>query len=308
MAFDTPILLITFNRPSHTLKVFERIREVKPKYLFVASDGPRQDHPDDVGRITQVRNLISTGIDWDCELKTLFRNENLGCGHGPAEAITWFFDQAEEGIILEDDCLPAMSFFTFCQNLLAKYRSDTRVMAISGFNYFGEWQIDNCDYFFSDGGNWGWASWRRAWKLFDYEMTSWISSDVERKKDVLDFYPNFDALYEKIVAQNYDAWDIQWHYARLYHRGVSITPVVNLVENIGFDHFGTHTTSDFSGFSKLKSNQKFSFGNQLKGPKDVQIDLDFRYKLLESLSEPEQCKFVLQPFVNLLRKLKNKLA
>jgi hypothetical protein len=307
MAFETPILFITFNRPSHTSKVFERIREVKPKYLFVVSDGPRPNHPDDAEKIMKVRELVCAGIDWDCELKTLFRQENLGCGYGPANAITWFFSQIEEGIILEDDCLPSASFFRFCRNLLAEYRDETRVMAVSGFNYFGKWQSDNYDYFFSDGGNWGWASWRRAWKLFDYEMSSWLSSDAERKKDILAFYPDFDALYKKIIEQNYDAWDIQWHYARLYHQGVSITPVVNLVENIGFDNFGTHTTSDFSGFSNLKSNEMLSF-DKLKGPKDIQIDLAFRYKLLESLAGPRQKKIIFEPFVNLLRKLKKQLA
>lgn len=107
---STPVLFIVFNRVQTTQQVFDRIKQVQPKYLFVAADGPRPDKPDDIQKCADTRKIIEQ-IDWDCELKTLFREENRGCGYGPAEAITWFFEHVEYGIILEDDCLPSLSFF-----------------------------------------------------------------------------------------------------------------------------------------------------------------------------------------------------
>jgi hypothetical protein len=118
--FETPILFLIFNRPDLTHIVFNRIREVKPKYLFVAADGPREDHPEDQRKCEEARTKVLNSIDWDCEVKTLFRDKNLGCGLAVSQAITWFFGHVEEGIILEDDTLPSISFFQFCQELLKK--------------------------------------------------------------------------------------------------------------------------------------------------------------------------------------------
>lgn len=298
--FDTPILLLIFNRPDHTAKVFARIREVKPRYLFVAADGPRPMRPEDAEKCLIVRELVTNGVDWECELKTLFRDKNLGCGHGPADAISWFFNEVEAGIILEDDCLASHSFFKFCEILLKEYKDDSQVLAISGFNYFGEWRKKEIDYFFSDGGNWGWASWRRAWHLFDFNMATWQTANEDTKERILQFYPDFENLYHKIVDQNYDAWDIQWHYARLYHNGFSITPSVNLVQNIGFDEQASHTKKSFSSFAKLKAID-ISVSRKLKRPSEKKMDLNFRNALIALLNSREKDDSVVIPFRKILR-------
>ncbi|MCU0355758.1 MAG: nucleotide-diphospho-sugar transferase, partial [Cytophagales bacterium] len=161
--------MIVFNRPQTTERVFSAIRKVRPQKLYVAADGPRADKADEAEK-TRLTREIATRVDWDCEVKTLFRDENVGCGLGPATAISWLFEQEERGIILEDDCQPSESFFLFCEEVLKRYESDNRVMQVSGMNPLGDWCHDpDYDYYFSEAGiTWGWATWRRAWRSYDY--------------------------------------------------------------------------------------------------------------------------------------------
>lgn len=300
MTLQTPVLLLVFNRPSHTAKILESIREVKPRLLFVAADGPRENRPEDKEKCKEVRDLIKTGVDWDCELKTLFREENLGCGHGPADAITWFFNQVEDGIILEDDCLPSISFFDFCSLMLKKYRTDRQIIAISGFNFFGEWNSEKYDYFFSDGGNWGWATWRRGWNLFDYQMSAWKTMEVEKQNRVLDFYPDFQKIYDLITVNDYDAWDIQWHFARLITDGLTVTPSRNLVRNIGFDSNATHTFDSGNPLAAIASFE-INIAHDIR-PSDKKIDLEYRRKILEQ-SQPSSRNNLIRNVKHILRRI-----
>ena len=168
MRFDVPILFLVYNRPDTTATVFEEIRKQKPKQLFVAADGPRTDMPGDAEKCKNTRELVMNGIDWECETKTLFRDNNLGCGLAVSNAITWFFKNVEEGIILEDGTLPDQSFFTYCKVLLEKYRYDDKLKMISGNNFQqGKWRGDGSYYFSAYSHIWGWASWRRTWKEYD---------------------------------------------------------------------------------------------------------------------------------------------
>src|SRR5882762_10017668 len=146
--FTTPVLFLIFNRPETTRRVMEAIRKIRPKKLYIAADGPRPDREDDVDKCREVREIASV-IDWDCDVTKLFRKENLGCGKGPSSAITWFFEHETEGIILEDDCLPSPSFFSFCAELLERYRYDTRIMEIGGNNFEKGISTGKDSYFFS---------------------------------------------------------------------------------------------------------------------------------------------------------------
>ena len=146
--FETPILLLLFNRPQTAQKVFDEIKKIKPKYLYIAADGPRKDKPEDYSKCAETRQIIHQ-IDWECEVKTLFRDKNRGCGLGPAEAITWFFEHVEQGIILEDDCLASNSFFSFCEETLELYKNDARIFVISGYNPIGRWGYSTNTYSFS---------------------------------------------------------------------------------------------------------------------------------------------------------------
>jgi len=262
--FDAPVLFLVFNRPDHTARVFARIREVKPKYLFIAADGPRSTHPGDAEKCAKVRELITQGIDWECDVKTLFRDKNLGCGYGPASAISWFFNEVEEGIILEDDCLPDISFFSFCKNLLEYYRNDTRVMHIGGNNFQGKNSHRRTSYYFSSYPHiWGWATWRRSWSKYDYMLSKYNETDIidgmkwyRFKKNEIDFWrPLFK---EQAENSRDDVWDYQWTYAVWRNKGVCILPTVNLIRNIGFDNEATHTSnssSELKGMAVGRVNQ-----------------------------------------------------
>ncbi len=244
----TPVLLVIFNRPETTRLVFEAIRKAKPPRLYVAADGPRKNVKSDVKNCAEVRSIIAH-VDWECKVETLFRDENLNCGVGPSSAFTWFFEHEEEGIILEDDCVPSQSFFWFCEELLERYRHDTRVMHIGGNNFLDDWQKDpDYSYYFSRSGYvWGWATWRRAWQKFDFKI-----KDYQRLKQDGFFNYFFLNRLEKMYRQrkfnktvstngNVNWWDYQWDFARFSNSGLAIVPNVNLVKNIGFGESATHT-------------------------------------------------------------------
>ena len=229
---DTPILLIVFNRPDKTHTVLQAIRQVRPKQLFVAGDGPRSDHPDDEVQVLRTRAVIEQ-VDWDCEIKTLFHDKNLGCGTGadtaPPTAITWFFQNVEQGIILEDDCLPDESFFYFCEELLQRYRDNDRVMHIGGNNFQGGRKRGRASYYFSRYPHvWGWATWRRAWQCFENGADAAQSSGY--------------------------VWDRTWMLAVQERGGLSIVPNVNLVTNIGFDLDATHTSGS-AWYARMPARQ-----------------------------------------------------
>lgn len=170
---NVPVLLLIFNRPDTTQRVFHEIRGASPLQLFISADGPRENKPGEFEKCQITRDIVRQ-VDWDCEVYTNFRDKNLGCKIAVSSAIDWFFENVEEGIILEDDCLPSFSFFRFCEELLEKYRDDERIMQIGGTNLLSEWQRSDDSYYFSKyGAIWGWATWRRAWQYYDVNMKLW---------------------------------------------------------------------------------------------------------------------------------------
>jgi len=243
--FKTPILFLIFNRPDTTQIVFNEIKKIKPSKLYVAADGPRQDNENDKINCLEVRNIIEQQIDWDCEVKKLFREKNLGCKIAVSSAINWFFENEEMGIILEDDCLPDKSFFYFCEELLNKYKNDERVMMISGLNYFNnKLEIEESYFFANYPIIWGWASWRRAWEKYKINMDNW---EEFYRKDYLNYIYNnkrfvkfVQSLFDATIKNIIDTWDIQWYYSILINNGLCIIPKYNLVMNIGVT--GTHVT------------------------------------------------------------------
>ena len=242
----TPVLFLVFNRPDTTKQVFEAIRKAKPPRLYVAADGARETKEGEAEKVKAVRKYIMENIDWECEVKTLFREQNFGCKMAVSGAIDWFFENEEMGIILEDDCLPSQSFFWFCEELLERYNDDERIFLISGYNKQNSWKKETNDYFFSQfGGIWGWASWRRAWSHYDIAMKD-IDAFIEQNH-----FQNLlgkklgkirqDSIYNSIVVNNMDTWDYQWAYARHKNSGMACVPSVSLIENIGFGEDATHT-------------------------------------------------------------------
>jgi hypothetical protein len=253
----TPVLFLIFNRPHFTQRVFEEIRKAKPLTLFVVADGPREGHPQDVDLCRQSRDLIR--VDWDCDLQLDFRQKNLGAKYGVGTAIDWFFENVEEGIILEDDCLPDPSFFGFCQELLAHYRHDTRIMHISGTNLqYGRKRGDGSYYFSRYMRCWGWASWRRAWSHFDVDLRTFPLFIQQRQlRNILASRAmrRYWRLTFKHVARGQitTVWDFQWTYAIFAQNGLCIIPNVNLVSNLGWGPQATNTFDPKNIMANLKT-------------------------------------------------------
>lgn len=245
--FSTPILFIVFNRPDVTARVFAEIRKLKPRQLFIAADGPRSNRLDDVNNCATVRGIIEEGVDWECDVKKLFFETNHGCGQTPFLAIDWFFKNVEEGIILEDDCLPQPSFFGFCQELLEKYRNESKIMMISGDNFQNGNIRGEYPYYFSHHCHtWGWASWRRSWKYFNFDMDTFpVFLDKSKIRNVwtrkIDQKYWLDIFKKAYRNPNKDFWDYQWTFAIWNNDGIACSPNVNLVSNIGFGEIATHT-------------------------------------------------------------------
>ena len=245
---DVPVLFIFFNRSHHAQQVFNVLRQVQPRRLFLAGDGPRIDRPSDAEGCKEAREL-ALQVDWPCELYTRFLEHNLGCKLAVSSAISWFFEHVEDGIILEDDCVPSLSFFGFCADLLERYRDDERVMQISGSNFLPVRRDDGASYYFSALNDiWGWATWRRAWRQYDLSMPDYHEFKQRR---LLKSYVGERAIaawLESYLDEAYRAdcsvWSSQWTYVMARQNGLTIVPSVNLVRNIGFDSEGTHSSSD----------------------------------------------------------------
>ncbi len=242
---DTPVALMMFNRADLTARVFDAIRQARPRRLFVVADGPRT--PAEAPRCAAARDAIR--VDWDCELVTNYSEVNLGCKRRVASGISWVFEQCEEAIILEDDTLPSPSFFPFCQALLARYRDDERVMNIAGTNLYPRPyppERRETYYFMRYGATCGWASWRRAWKHFDLDMTDWPAFKRQgRMKEIFESRAEqwfWTMLFDAQHGGEIDTWDYQWLFCRLAQGGLSATASVNMVANLGFRSDGTHTT------------------------------------------------------------------
>lgn len=260
---NTPVLLITFNRPDHTRRVLERILEAKPQELYVFQDGAREGNANDVAKCAEVRQVIDTL--WDNYLShAVAENEkqqprlhryysdiNLGCGPGPVTAISWFFEHVEMGIVMEDDCLPTSTIFAFYERLLEIYKDDKRISLITGTNALSKWCSWKSAYLFSKTGGMTmgcWASWRRAWNMFDWRIESWHNPiNKEKLRLFIDdsLYKQWVPLLDDIVANPpCDAWDYQWAYARFLHHTYSIVSTVNQMSNIGFGVESTHTPNE----------------------------------------------------------------
>ena len=244
---DVPVLLIIWRRPDILRQVIDAIRPVAPIRLFVACDGPRPDCPDEARKVAATRQVIEQDINWPCQIERLYSDENQGCSAGPIRAITWFFDQVEEGIILEDDCVPHPDFFPYCATLLERYRHDSRVWCISGNNFQnGHWRGE-ASYFFSHIPLiWGWATWRSCWSQYNKSLLSWpafressLLESILHDECMRYYWSNkWDQTY---MNNRVTWWDYQWVYTCISNGGLAAHPNLNLIHNIGTGPDATHT-------------------------------------------------------------------
>lgn len=254
--FNTPILFVIFNREKIACNSFDKIKAVKPSRLYIACDGPRASVEKESLKVENTRNAILSMIDWDCEVRTLFQKENIGCGLAVSSAINWLFSFEEEGIILEDDCVASKSFFLYCAELLAKYKDDSRIGMISGHNTLGRIYSEDSYCFSSNKACWGWATWKRAWCGMDYTMnwkrTPYARSIADnsgiRLKDTRYWEYRVHLIDNKYV----NTWDWQWYLSLSAQNQLAVFPSVNLIMNVGVGEAATHTISLHSDFLEAK--------------------------------------------------------
>lgn len=293
---ETPVLLIAFRRPDTTQQVIDAIRQVKPKQLFIACDGPRADKPGEADACRETRKVIEENINWDCEVKKFYSDVNQGCRRGVSNAITWFFEYVEEGIILEDDCVPHADFFSFCGTLLEHYRHDTRVWCISGDNFQdGQWRGDGSYYFSRYPHCWGWATWRRAWQHYDAELSTW--SQLKKSKllaclplldqEIQEWSERWNRLSE---LNKPDTWDYIWVYSCWTNNALAILPNYNLVSNIGFGDYATHTIDSNNHLANLKSHGLEEFYHPSFMICDVEADQYSYYQYFAAKKDEEYAK------------------
>ena len=241
-----PVLFIIFNRPDTTAQVFEAIRRARPPRLYVAADGPRAGREGEIEKCALTRQ-ITESVDWPCEVRRLYRDENLGCGKAVSSAITWYFENEEEGIILEDDCVPDPSFFPYCGAMLERYRNDDRVMMVAGSDYSLRPRVKGPSYYFATYFPiWGWATWRRAWNNYDFRMAAW--PEFKRRKGVRKVVRDttmarwLEDCFEQTYRGGIDTRDYQWAFTGLLGGKLSVCPNGNLISNIGY--VGAHMKGD----------------------------------------------------------------
>ena len=253
----TPVAFIIFKRPDTTKKVFEAIRQAKPQKLLVIADGARADVPGEAEKCAATRAIIEL-IDWECEVFRNYSDINLGCGKRVSSGLDWVFENVEEAIILEDDCLPHPSFFPFCEELLERYKYDERIGSISGQNVqFGRNQTEYSYYFSRYNHIWGWATWRRAWKYFDFDMKYW--SEIETynilKNILLDSRTRYkwNNRFRNTHNNKVDSWGYRWQFSCWLNHLLGIIPNVNLISNIGFGTEATNTNIKNNKYANLNA-------------------------------------------------------
>lgn len=280
---STPILLVSFNRPEYVRRVLTVIREHAPRQLFVFQDGAREGNSEDIEQCARVRSVIQEMVDWNCELHTFYSDQNLGCGPGPAAAITWFFEQVDQGIILEDDAVPHPDFFQYASELLEEYKDDSSVYAIGSMK-LGQKVYGDGSYFFSKMNHTlcAWATWKRAWQRYDYNLKDFSEQQLN---DSLKMYgarlrereywcERLKEIHKDCLANS--SWDQQFWMSIWRYGGKGILPNTNLCTNIGFDSSATHTQSSSNPMANVPTDSILP----LKHPSSTRIrkdaDLDFQ--------------------------------
>ncbi len=259
---ETPVAMLVFRRPDVTRRVFEAVAVARPKRLFLIADGPRPDHPEENALCEEVRSIV-TSVDWPCTVETNFADQNMGLRQRVVSGLNWVFSQAEEAIILEDDCLPDLSFFQFAQEMLTYYKNHPQIAFIGGYNLLeDDFPLPYSYYFTLTGNIWGWATWRRAWQEFDEDMHDWpeirnegLLHHVFPTKRIVNYWTGiFDSMHDKTGP---NSWAYRWLYTCWTRNWLSVLPGRNLVQNIGFGPEATHTTGAPEGHRLPGHSMKF---------------------------------------------------
>lgn len=300
----SPILFVIFSREDTTRQVFDRIREAQPPRLYIAADGPRHNRADDKSKCETTRKIIE-GVDWECEVKTLFQENNLGCGRGVSTAISWFFENEEQGIILEDDILPNIEFFRYCDEMLERYKNSEQIQLVAGYNFFFDGYTAQYSYYMSHFLQiWGWASWRRVWETYEYNAKKLNRKDFLWKlksnfpQPVYRYYKN---IFDVMSEHKNDTWDYQFFFNQILYERYSIIPFTNMIENIGFGSAeASHPTDKDNEFIQQLINHKSHPIYPLKHPENIYQNPDAD-KIYARMAQNEKPCIIYRIFKRIVR-------
>lgn len=279
---DLPVAIIFFTRPDKLKEVFEQVRKAKPNKLFLIQDGPRKNnYEEDLANINKCREVVEN-IDWECEVYKDYSETNLGVGKRPATGISWVFENVDKAIILEDDCVPDLSFFKFSKEMLDKYEANEKIMLISGMNLLEEYN-NNYSYTFSKACTIGaWATWKRVWEQYDFEIKKFDDRTIKKKlkkeivfKNVIDLkFWAWNLTREKIKHnERLQWWDYQLSFLLYLNSGLGIVPSKNLIKNIGFGEGASNVSNKEDG---LHFNiKRYKIESKLNHPKEIKWDYEF---------------------------------
>lgn len=273
-----PLVFLTFNRPEATERGLHVIRQYRPNELYLVSDGPREGNACDQELVQRTRDVLDS-VDWPCTVVRDYSAVNLGAGRRVASGLDNAFAAYEHAIVLEDDLVADDSFFSFCESMLERYADDERVMHVNGSGYPLAKTPGGASYRFSKLNLcWGWASWRRAWQRFQFDLGALDRDLVMRRIDQA-FPNNKQANYWKNIFQythehSHDIWDFQWVFAMTLHRGLAVTPTSNLVLNTGFTPEATNTPTMPHWYADM-TLQSLSHAGALVHPRKVDVDWDY---------------------------------
>lgn len=254
-----PVLVLAFNRADHVEKSMQAIAQYKPDKLYLECDGARPHKAGEKEAVEQTRKTMLDIVDWPCEVKTLFRDKNLGCANAVNDAITWFFKNEEYGCIIEDDIVVSQDFFRLCEDLLIRYRFEPKVMQISARNTSSRTDMDNTYVYAECFHCWGWATWRRAWEKMDMSMSAVERISLCYLMRHLGWFRGgmMYILFKKGKKHisTFSSWATRWYLSILDNKGLVICPGVNLALNIGMDG-GTH----FDEYDKSRPSSRLTLG------------------------------------------------
>lgn len=241
--YTVPVALIVFKRVGLAEKMLKCLEEIKPEQLFVISDGAREQVPGEKEQVERVRALFDQ-VSWPCQIHRNYAEKNMGCDARVPSGIDWVFEQVEQAVILEDDCIPARDFFAFAEGMLEKYRDDPKVMMIAGSNYMQNYEIRDCCCFSARVYTWGWATWKRAWDRYCGDESAW--KEIQEDGTFARTYPPRIRHFVKKELNHYYGqkkcpWDYLWWVSCMKHQGLCAVPKVNLISNEGFGEDATHT-------------------------------------------------------------------
>lgn len=271
---NTPIAYIVFNRPRHVEQTFEVLRKQRPSKLFIIADGPRSGNPSDPELCTAVRAIVEQ-VDWPCEVHHNYADSNMGLKRRVSSGLDWVFSQVERAIVLEDDCVAHPDFFRFCDVLLERYADDDRVSVITGNNFQNGRKRGEAAYYFSKYSHcWGWATWSRAWRHYQGDLPFWPEwfqsvAWLENCPDVVE-RRYWGQIFKRVRAGQIDSWAYPWIVSLWHHGGLTATPNVNLVSNIGFGLDSTHTASADSPLAGMATEPL----GEIRHPKFVAQDTE----------------------------------